>query len=212
LNNSNKKYVYCPNCGSELELDEEENKEGKFTCLECGIPIDLSIQKLLNFEEVTEIAQNRNSGSIDNYYGVGGWLLLFCIILTIFFPLSTLFYLTMNFDEARSYFNLLSKLETFTYIDIVLRTGLIVFSIYTGAALWSIKKDAVQLAKKFLIYTLVYGIISSTFPILIYSPTFVDGTMVLQIIIHIIRSIIFFRIWTSYLNKSKRVMNTYPKV
>lgn len=100
-------------------------------------------------------------------------------------------------------------LETITYVDLILSIGLMAFSIYAGIALWRVKTNAVNIAKNYLKAFLFYNIISSILPFIAGLPSSVNSAIVGQVIKNGIRSLIFFSIWYSYLNNSKRVLATY---
>ena len=67
--------------------------------------------------------------------GVGGWLLLLCIGLTIGSPLKTLYNLITSYNAVYPLFDLFPGLKTMTYIDIFLSVGLMIFSMRAGIAL-----------------------------------------------------------------------------
>ena len=161
-----------------------------------------------NINQTDSVEQN-NPEYDDQYKGVGGWLLFFCVSLTILSPLITIGSSIIGFNETSSYFTRFPGLETITYIDLVLSIGLMAFSIYAGVALWSIKKDAVKIAKTYLIFFLIYVFISSFLPFMAGLPSSATNAMAAQVVKDAFRSIVYFSIWFSFLNKSKRVMATY---
>lgn len=198
--------IVCPYCKAVLELNEEEQKSGAYTCAECNKKVTLS-----NFNHINSIKQDYSEIE-QKYKGVGGWLLFFCISLTILSPLTSLVSYTNNFNQIESLFIQFPGLKTVSYIDIILISCIMIFSVYAGIALWSIKKDAVKIAKTYLMTFLVYIIISSILPFLAGLPSSVNDAMITPTVTSAIRSIIYFGIWNSYLNKSKRVMATYSNV
>jgi hypothetical protein len=141
--------------------------------------------------------------------GVGGWLLLFCISITIISPVYSVILLitglTQSIDVLPIYPGYIITLIT----DTVLSIGLIGFSVYTGVRLWSIKPRAVRTAKILLVSLLCYNILS---PLLIYLAGFtpsINNEILSDYGKDFVRGIIFFGVWFAYLSSSKRVKNTY---
>jgi len=140
---------------------------------------------------------------------VGGWLLLFCLSLTIFSPLLTIIMLLISYSEVSQYFYRFPGLMHITVIDTVLSLALTIFSIYAGIALWSIKRNAVRIAKTYLLVFLGYVIVAVFLPFLADLPSAANEVMIAEGLKGAFRSFIYFFIWFSYLNKSKRVKATY---
>lgn len=171
-------YVYnCSVCKAEVDAHAE-------ICPQCGA--DLS-----ETEHIT------NPSSVVK---VGGWLLFFCIILTIITPIfsfSTIIYVLVKMPLLIKYapdFALWEK------IDLVMMVGIISFSIYAGISLWKKKSGAVDLAKKYLIAFFIYSLVEA---VIVLSYTKADVGM------NLLRSFVFVGIWYTYLTKSKRVKDTY---
>jgi hypothetical protein len=143
------------------------------------------------------------------YKGVGGWLLLFCLVLTVFSPLITLGSLAAGYGESSKYFHQFPGLLVITVIDTFLSVGLVAFSVYAGIGLWTIRPGAVQMARRYLFFFLGYLAISAILPFMAGLPSSVHEAMFAQVARDTFRGVIFFAIWYSYLNKSKRVSATY---
>jgi len=140
---------------------------------------------------------------------VGGWLLLFCIVLTIISPLLTLYSLVTSFAELEPHFVNYSGFKTLFYLDTVLSTILMIFSIRAGISLWKVLPRAVNRAKNYLYLYASYIGISSIIPFVVGLPSRFTEAMTPIVLTNIIRSVIFFSIWLAYLNKSKRVKETF---
>ena len=180
--------------------------------------------------------ESSNTSIETKYKGVGGWLLLFCIGLTILTPLRTAFNLTSGYKQASPYFEMFPGLLIITIIDSVLSIALIGFSIYAGIALWKIRPNAVKIAKKYLLTLLGYSILAAFLPFMVSLPSEANQAMIgvpldeheqiyqditsyfagqyvmelrEEIAKGIFRSIIYVAVWYSYLNKSQRVKATY---
>jgi MFS family permease len=140
---------------------------------------------------------------------VGGWLLLFCLGLTVFGPLITLGSLTALYSESSQFFHRFPGLLVITVVDTLLSLGLMVFGIYTGIGLWSIRAGAVRATKRYLLCVLGYSAVAAILPFMAGLPSAVNKAMVPLVVIGTIGSVISFAIWYSYLNKSRRVRATY---
>ena len=85
--------------------------------------------------------------------------------LTILSPLLTFGTSIVSFKETSRYFYRFPGLEVITYIDLILSIGLMAFSVYAGIALWSIKKDAVKIAKTYYSPFLDIQLLQAYFPL-----------------------------------------------
>jgi len=140
--------------------------------------------------------------------GIGGWLLFFSISLIILTPLYTLKGL-MDYGEATKLFNQLPEFKTIVVIDLVISIPLMLFSIFTGVMLLQLRKNAVKIAKIYLLVMLAYSIISAIMPFVVGLPSKITQTIFSDIVKDFVRSLGYFVIWYSYLNVSKRVKNTF---
>src|SRR5262249_20060246 len=98
-------------------------------------------------QEGNEAADTGPAPAEPRYKGVRGWLLLLCLGLTVFTPLFTIGSLATGFSESSKYFDQFPGLLIITVTDTILSLGMMVFSIYAGTGLWSIRPGAVQTAK-----------------------------------------------------------------
>jgi hypothetical protein len=143
------------------------------------------------------------------YRGVGGWLLLFCIALTVLSPLLTFGSLAWGYGAYSKYFHQFPDLLVIGVIDTLLSLGLMIFSVYAGIGLWRIRPGSVRLAKRYLLCFLGYRTFAAILPLMAGLPSAANDAMIAQVATDIVRSVIFFAIWYSYLNKSQRVRATY---
>lgn len=132
--------------------------------------------------------------------GIGGWLLLFVIILTIIQPLRLLYDVIAN----PSFYSYSSGVYDLTSLLWVL--GIAIWGIVVGISIWRAKEKAIIWAKELLIISLVLSIVftflySGLYPLEEQEILFKE----------IFRSLVFFGFWFSYLNVSKRVKNTFKK-
>jgi hypothetical protein len=143
------------------------------------------------------------------YKGVGGWLLLLCLGLTVFGPVSTLYFLATGYTEASQLFDQFPGLKVITVVDSLLGLGLMAFSIYAGTGLWSIRPGAVQMAKRYFLFFLGYYAVAAILPFLAGLPAAVNEAMIGEVVKDTLRGVLYFAVWYSYLNKSERVRSTY---
>ncbi|MFZ2642508.1 MAG: DUF2569 family protein [Verrucomicrobiia bacterium] len=140
---------------------------------------------------------------------VGGWLLLFCLGLTVFGPLITLSSLVASFTEAAKYFDRFPGLLVITIIDSLLSLGLMTFGIFTGVVLWRVRPGALGIAKGYLLCFFIYIVIAAVLPFLSGLPSQANAAMISTGVGNLGRGVICFTIWYWYLEKSKRVKATY---
>jgi hypothetical protein len=146
---------------------------------------------------------------VPRYKAVGGWLLLFCLGLTVFNPLMSLFSLAASYRESAPYFGQFPGLLVVTGLDTLLSLGLMAFSIYAGASLWRLRPGAVRTAKSYLMWFLAYQAVAIVLPFMVALGSTPDETIVGQTVKGAFRGIIYVVIWYSYLNRSERVRATY---
>lgn len=144
------------------------------------------------------------------FVGVRGWLLLFCLALTVFSPIATAFFLIANYQGATQYFEQYPGLRVISRIDIVLSVSLMAFSVYAGICLWRKKRNAVRIAKAYLWTYLGYSVIASGLPFGAGLPAVAHETMIIGVLKTLFRALLFFALWYSYLTGSKRVKATFP--
>ncbi|HEY6337123.1 MAG TPA: DUF2569 family protein [Candidatus Sulfotelmatobacter sp.] len=177
---------------------------------------DVSTFLLLNEEGLAELRQRnaeiRTLGQIDaslilNRYrtprGIGGWLLIFCLLLIIILP-ATMAYQTI--EVSRLGFWKQTTIGTLYYFGYV---GLALFGITAGVFLLRRKRNAVTIAKLYLGTTALYTmslylwIVLRTWSAQTLESIEMSGRDIL------LRPIVFVAIWALYLARSKRVRNTF---
>ena len=144
--------------------------------------------------------------------GVRGWLLVLCVVLTIISPLLSLRNLITSHNEMSQFpeiFEMFPGLETVFYIDGFLSIALIILCVRAGLALWTIKPNAVKIAKNYLLIFLGYTVVTIFLPFTAGLTPEIRTLIIQEIIRESIRSFIFFGIWYTYLNVSERVYATY---
>jgi phage FluMu protein Com len=187
----------CRNCGQSIACDAD------MSGLEVQCPTCQASMTVPRDYDVSAVTPPRKS--------VGGWLLFFCISLTILFPLRSLIAFADIFTFSVPLFPRYTFFAFATGIDVLLRIALTIFSIYTGIALWQRRTGAVKLAKHFLYCWLGYSGVLIVLQLLFIPtmPQFRNSTALGIILIEIAKGIFFFAIWFAYLTKSRRVKETF---
>lgn len=216
------KALNCPQCGCPREFITKENLlieiiceecENKYDsklemCPSCGCPNESYNQAIDNNDIETIEEQDKEDLNNLKYKGVKGWLLFYCITLIVFQPfimIGALLYI----EEITSLFPYFPGVQTVLIIDTILSLCVLGFGIYSAILLIKIKDNAISTVKKFLVTALIYNFISSVLFFASGLPPEVIEAMAGEIILDLIPGLIYFFIWYSYFNKSKRVKATY---
>ena len=146
------------------------------------------------------------------YQGVGGWLTLFILGLTVFGPILTIVNLFKEFDQFAHQAATSNAVLAGLIFDIVFTVALMSFGVYAGVRLLKVKPNAVRIAKRYLVLYFLYSVLMIALQIFgsIANPP--QAEQVTSEISPPLRSIIYVIIWYSYLGKSKRVAATYPVI
>jgi hypothetical protein len=94
---------------------------------------------------------------LEKYNGVEGWLFLLCQTLIIISPIATLFNLFTGYYKSFLHFDKVSGLQNLFYVDSFISVLLMGLSIRAGIALAKIKPGAVEIAKNFILISLLYS-------------------------------------------------------
>lgn len=142
--------------------------------------------------------------------GVGGWLLVLCIVLTIGTPFVAAHNLISNYQQASSEFEYVRGLEEYLFFVTGLRLFLVIFSMHAGISLWTERVHAVRTAKLYLwlfLTALMAGIVMLF--VMVDWPEERMETLLREVAIEVGQSLIFFAVCYLYLTRSKRVKATY---
>jgi len=192
--------VYCGKCGVENPTDNS-------FCYACGRPLTRGVpvgpssgqsdgsKSAPTAVPVVEqrVVAIKDSTTKKNLVGIGGWLLFFCLALTVFSPL-----LAVAVGISQNY-------ET---IDWTFTIGLTTYGIYTGILLWEKRKSAhthIKIYFGLLIMLSLVGILSAI-SLTTRAP---DNTELMSAVQGFVRVAIYVSIWMSYLKKSRRVRATF---
>jgi hypothetical protein len=141
---------------------------------------------------------------------VGGFLLVLCLLLTIAYPAQSLYFVFVDavprLSGAHS-----PNLRVLFSVYSLLFSVLAVFSGVAGFSLWSVKRGAVILARRYLWTYLLTNFFYFCFWIIVMRPkqTLSFASMGWQ---HVVGPLGSFWLWYVYLEHSKRVRATYGEV
>ncbi|MGD2295544.1 MAG: DUF2569 family protein [Candidatus Aminicenantes bacterium] len=186
------------------ENDRDEWRDEVFNAIE-KILIERR-HKLPPQREIQEIISQKVIAEKSKYYGVKGWLLFFCVSLTILSPILTSFVLITSYGEfLASFYNYLS-LRIIAILYILISISITIFGIVAGVKLWVKRPNAVRITRAYLTTLLLFniygGLLVFLMELLVHS---VSGSYLREFI----GAFIYFFIWNSYFNKSKRVKATF---
>lgn len=148
--------------------------------------------------------------AIERYRGVRGWLLFFCVGLTVLNP--ALFILALA-DVSQMPSWTPKPIQYLMVITIIIGALMTLYSISAGLSLWKIEPGAVEYAKRYLRINLVATGIQAVLPFLFLGgerhAAAIAGALTVEGVKGFIIGLIGFAIWNTYLNRSKRIKATY---
>lgn len=202
LNHNFKKGI-CEKCGWSYNWARKKGTQCFGNDLIQGVhePIDPATDPLKkNKEELSK-----------NLKGVGGWLLFFCITLTILGPLSGISYLYNNWYLAQSsIFELVPGLELSIWLGSISICTLVIYGIIIGVKIWNGIENGKSLALKYLKIKLTTVVTLEIITLLmLISESSIMSIFIELTLMVIFSELVFFGVWFSYFKKSQRVKNTY---
>jgi len=143
--------------------------------------------------------------------GVGGWLLFYCIALTVLGPLLSIFGMLSGWSQAAPAFVDFPVIRTVMIVENLGVAAIVVYGFVVGCIVWSGSLQGKRVVKRFLIIRLVGFIVLEAVAILmmIGLPVEIVAAGFGGVIGAIVREGIYFAIWWLYFMKSVRVRNTY---
>ena len=143
--------------------------------------------------------------------GVGGWLLLFCVGLTIFSPLFGLLQMSSNWSMTEFVYTQYPSFKTAVEWENIASTALLIYGFIAGCRIWSGSLDGREIAQRFLLVRLLgfFGIELIAVVIMRDMPSKIVSSAIGAVIGGGVWTLIWFLIWWFYFKKSKRVRNTY---
>jgi ABC-type spermidine/putrescine transport system permease subunit II len=141
--------------------------------------------------------------------GVRGWLLLLCLMLTVFGPAITVGLMVDEYRAFASRFAGSSGLHLAISVSLGLAACSTAYGMYAGWRLWRIRPGAVALARKALLFGLAVDLVTTAIDVAAAPAASSDLGFVHQVLLHAAPSLVFFTACLGYLNKSARVSATY---
>jgi len=148
------------------------------------------------------------SKSSDGPTGVGGWLVLFCVVLTILDPLNLLVQMVSEWGRA---FRIFSTIKYVFIWENVGLSAIVIYGFIVGCMIWSGSQRGRAIARRFLLYRLFGFIGVEVIAIQFMSdlPSEVLTARIGWMVRRLFGEGVHFAIWWFYFKKSKRVRNTY---
>lgn len=143
--------------------------------------------------------------------GVGGWLLLFCVVFTIISPLISIGQISTSWEQAKPAF---AQFPNFKGAIMWENAGSIALQIYgfiVGCMIWSGNPNGREIAKNFLLIRLFGFIVIEVIAIILMGdmPSQVVASVIDASVELVSANVFWCLIWWFYFKESKRVRNTY---
>ena len=142
--------------------------------------------------------------------GVGGWLLLLCVGLTVLSPLLVTIGIVRAYLGDSPYFDRFPRLRVVLLVDTALRIALTAYGVWVGLRLGNVRPGAVQAAKRYFQVSLVYLVVAALLPFAAGLPSEANPTLAIAVARQTVPALIGVALWYAYLVRSKRVKATYP--
>lgn len=145
----------------------------------------------------------------ERYKGVRGWLLILCLNIAIFDPLTMLLTIFLVTSATKPYFGEHPELLRLCLASGICRLALAVFSVYAGLGLWKVVPGALSVAKKYLLAVVLYSVVASSLPVVVGVPQESYQEFAGQTVFNSFLTMAYAITWYIYLQRSKRVKATY---
>jgi hypothetical protein len=148
---------------------------------------------------------------LDGPKGQGGWLVFFCVALTILGPLFSIGQMVAAWEQSEPAFGRFPSIKSAMILENFGLAALLIYGFILGCIIWGGNPKGKRLAKQYLLIRLFgfFGIELVALMIIADLPSQVLAAGVGAVIGAGFREILFFLIWWFYFKKSKRVRNTY---
>lgn len=180
------------------------------TIISCDQPTKAELSSPVS-ETVAQTSPSTHAAVATGPKGVGGWLVFFCVGLTILGPLFSLGQITANWERSQPAFDQFPDLKTAVMWENTGLVALLIYGFIAGCMIWSGSSNGRAMAKRYLLVRL-FGFIGVEFIMVVIMgdmPSQVFTTVIGATVGAVFREIIYFLIWWFYFKKSKRVRNTY---
>lgn len=147
----------------------------------------------------------------DGPRGVGGWLLFFCVGLTILIPLKNLWHTTQGFKLAWPAFQEFPALRSVVLWEALGMSVIILYGFVVGCKIWSGNPQGRALARRYLLFSLMGFIAIEVVAIFLLRslPTAMVSAGISGVTKELFNQGIYFTVWWLYFKYSKRVRHTY---
>jgi len=150
----------------------------------------------------------------ENLSGIGGWLLFFCIVITIFNPLRTAYQLIEEYAAIEGLTADFPFLNDLVYTETVFSVLLALISIFVGIKIWSVNKTKITIVSVRMWLAILFAALIAIPLILefiIYATFNQNGYLYTFSWLTILGNAIYAIIWWQYFKRSVRVKNTFSE-
>jgi len=209
----------CPRCNQIVEAPEETLGQ-VVNCPSCQGQITLP--KLTPHPQVVRGApppvraprQNQAAATLKlGPKGVGGWLVFFCVGLTILSPLASLGQIALSWEQSKPAFDMYPSIRTAITFENLGMVAILVYGFVVGCMIWSGNRNGRTLARRYLLIRL-FGFFGVEIVVMLIMSGLSSEIMAAVIGVVVgaqFRELVYFLVWWFYFKKSKRVSNTYGK-
>ncbi len=146
------------------------------------------------------------------YRGVGGWLAVLIISLTLLSPLALLSGMLKESEYWARYVERAPGLPAIIRISNIMEGCVIAFSVFAGIGLWTKWPKAVRVAKIFLISGLIVSIVRPFLPLTVNLPESLHDKILDEVWYSMPPLLIYTMVWYAYLTYSKKSGGDVPFV
>lgn len=154
-----------------------------------------------------QVAAPGEAATAAHYDKVGGWLLFLCVSLTILNPLTLIAFGAYNFISMAPVFDRFPVLAITSIVDAVLTVLVAGFSLYAGMSLWARRSGSVRLVRVFMLVGAAFTVLTPLLPLAAGLGSEFNR-VVLESALQSWRGVFYFALWSTYLQRSKRVKET----
>jgi zinc-ribbon domain len=178
--------MFCPHCGTQVAATNRY-------CRSCGGNLGLPSSRGVGSYAVAGDPQAIPAAHDAEIRGVGGWLLFFCVILTVLGPIA-----------------FVSDISGEHFFLSVLRGLITIFAVVVGINLWSVSERALGLLRAYFAVAAVYGLL--LLAVTLFSAFARPEQNLLESIgrpSFRLLKLAFLAAWYAYFHSSRRVRSTY---
>ena len=194
----------CPKCKAEVSTPLDG---GAVRCANCGAVLKRPTKgqgPLSATEGATEPQPSPN--------GVGGWLLFFCVWLTILTPLNRLRLLAgtwLFIDHTENTWPLPRVVKRMEIFEALAPWAVVIYGFIVGCMIWGGHRNGRTLARQYLIISFFSMFVLSMAVLVMMIVLLLLPVNPVSSMVHVFRELPFFVVWWLYFEKSRRVRNTY---